>query len=70
MLTSRLGPPSLPEGLPRGANAASEGVVGVPGSDPDSPLLMRAFTSDLVSRSRSAAPENKPAKHGTGDSFL
>lgn len=63
MLTSFLGAPSFPEGLPRGVKAASEGVVGVPGSDPDSPLLKRALTSDLARRSRSAAPENKPAKH-------
>ena len=65
MLTSLLRPLSCPEGLPRGVNAASEGVVGVPGSDPDSPLLKRAFTSDLARRSRSAAPENKPAQHAT-----
>ena len=65
MLTSLLGPPSFPEGLPRGVDAASEGVVGVPGSDPDSFLLKRAFTSDLARRSRSAAPENKPAQHAT-----
>lgn len=65
MLTSLPRAPSLPEGLPRGVGAASEGVVGVLGSDPDSPLLKRALTSDLAKRSRSAAPANKPAQHAT-----
>ena len=42
----------------------SVGEVGVAGADPlpDSPLFRRAFTSDLASRKRSAAPENKPVK--------
>ena len=62
MLTSLLEPQSFPEGLPRAVGAASEGVLGVPGADPDSPLLKRALTSDFARRSRSAAPENKPAK--------
>ena len=64
MLTSLLKAPSLPEGLPnRGVGAASEGVEGVPGSDPDSPRLKRALTSDLAKRRRSVAPANKPAHH-------
>lgn len=64
-LTSLLEAPSLPEGLARGVGAVSEGVEGVLGSDPDSPLLKRAFTSALAKRSRSAAPANKPAQHAT-----
>ena len=42
--------------------AESMGEVGVAGAEPlpDSPLFRRAFTSDLASRGRSAALENRP----------
>ena len=50
----------LLDGLP--SFAESVGVVGVAGAEPlpDSPLFKRAFTSDLATRSRSAALENRP----------
>ncbi len=54
----------LLDGLP--CFAESMGEVGVAGAEPlpDSPLFKRAFTSDLASRSRSAALENRPvAEH-------
>ena len=65
MLTSLLEPQSFPDGLLRGVGAASEGVVGVLGIDPDSPLFKRALTSDFARRSRSAAPENRPGHDST-----
>ncbi len=50
----------LLDGLP--CLVESMGEVGVAGAEPlpDSPLFKRAFTSDLASRSRSAALENRP----------
>jgi len=50
----------LLDGLP--CFAESMGEVGVAGAEPlpDSPLFKRAFTSDLASRSRFAALENRP----------
>lgn len=65
VLTSLLEPQSFAEGLLRGVGAASEGVVGVLGADPESPLCNRALTSDFARRSRSAAPENRPVHHHT-----
>lgn len=68
MLTSLLAPQSFPEGLFSGVGAASEGVEGVLGADPDSPLFKRALTSDFARRSRSAAPENRPTHHSSTQS--
>ena len=55
-----VGAQGLLDGLP--SFAESMGVVGVAGAEPlpDSPLFKRAFTSDLATRSRSAALENRP----------